>query len=165
MEYFQIADMFGRRRRPSLRLYLDEMHVRSRALAGGTSVWARTFMLGLKNNGRGIARFPSVRLQTEQLIVDEYGVDGNGFFGLHRLPADAGWIAFGGGADDVIYPGTVLKITKLDQRARLSQWQRAGVNARDYVFDEAMVTAEIFADDAEVRNEQITIPKSEHRDV
>lgn len=104
MEYFQIADMFGRRRRASLALYFGE--IETGWISAGGAPWAeRVMMIGLRNEGRGIARFPSVRISAvQQLRVPESGLDGKGNFGLRRLVGDANVIAFGGGVDHVIHP-------------------------------------------------------------
>jgi hypothetical protein len=161
MEYFQLADMFGRRRRPSLALSLENAAMQPRPVGSGVYQVLRTFTLGLKNNGRGVAKFPSVRLKADQLAVNPNGVDGNGFFGLDRLPSEPGWLAFGGGADHVIYPGITLRIAKLEQRARMSQCQPASANGKVYVCDEINISAELFADDVESRVEVIRIPEED----
>src|SRR5271169_3446675 len=116
MEYFQIADMFGKRPQPKLELYLE--------LTGKIGpmpydqVPHRFLWLGLSNIGRGLAKFPGVRfeLATCSLKVNEYGLDGNNNHGLPLRVSDNDWVIFRGGVDDVIYPGTTLKITRLVQR-------------------------------------------------
>jgi hypothetical protein len=158
MEYFQIADMFGRRRRPSLELCLEEIEMRSRGL-GNVVVVERLMMLGLRNKGRGIARFPSIRLQAGPLSVHDYG--GNSVFGLDRLPAEPGVIAFGGGVNHVIHAGTILRITKLVQSARISNCQRPGATTKVYIADKVNAAVEMFADGVEAKTETITLPEAE----
>ena len=111
MEYYQIAEMFGRRHRPSLSLVLESRGIEIR---GGRPV--RLLALGVENSGRAVARYPSVRLtSSNRFRVDQCGIDGNKNFGLPFLPVESGSVAFGGGADHVIYPGTALMITRLEQ--------------------------------------------------
>jgi hypothetical protein len=73
------------------------------------------------------------------LNVDPFGIDGNYGFGLPRVPTEPTWLVFGGGADHVIYPGTILKIAKLGQRERRQNGER--------VFLEYPITVELAADD------------------
>jgi len=161
MEYFQIADMFGRRRRPSLALYLGEQETGPRRTASGVLLIERSMMLGLRNDGRGIARFPSIRvLAGGQLSVHEFGVDGNGSFGLNRLTADPNVIAFGGGADHVIHAGTVLKITKIGQRGRITPFQPSPIR-KTYAFDAININVEMFAEDMESKTALIQLPEQE----
>lgn len=96
MEHFQIADMFGRRARPSLSL---------EPIAQGTEVRLR-----ISNMGRGSAQAPFVRLKVNgPFHRNQYGVDGN--YNEH-LPykytdRDGSWV-HATGADVVIHPGTSL---------------------------------------------------------
>ena len=147
MEYFQIADMFGKRRRPSLKLHLEDGETtRVQGIAD------RTFTVGIENRGRGVAKFPSLRFHTVPGInVDHYGIDGNGGFGLPRRPTEPELIMFGGGVDHVIYPGMTLKITVLTQRERR-------INDRS-VFDKFTLEAELAADDFPSVKDSATIPE------
>jgi hypothetical protein len=142
MEYFQIADMFGKRRRPLLKLYLEEGHVEPRS-----GISNREIVFGIENCGRGVAKFPCVRFRRGLFAVDPFGIDGNHGFGLPQLPSDPALIIFGGGSDHVIYPGTVLKIGKLEQAARISEWQPVGGKQVAQQFEEFRLTVELAADD------------------
>jgi hypothetical protein len=130
MEYFQLADMFGRRQRAVLSLWVTVGRNRADV---GASFWEREFVVGIRNSGRGIAKFPSLRFPVVPGInLAAYGLDGNGRWGLPLRPMSEGWIIFGGGADDVVYPGTNLEVAKLTQRSRVSEWQRPGVAAAQH---------------------------------
>jgi hypothetical protein len=114
MEYFQIQERFGRRPPPKLELYLEQDGVKG--LVHSPREPARWFVLGLRNAGSGIAKFPSVRYaRASGLVVNTYGIDGSYGFGLPQRPSESEWIVFRGGTDDVIYPDEVRKITKLYQ--------------------------------------------------
>jgi hypothetical protein len=114
MEYFQIEERFGKRPPPKLELYFEVAHVGVQPFSPGQPV--RYFVLGLRNVGAGIAKFPSIRYRhATNLINDSFGIDGNQNFGLPLRPSEAEWVVFRGGVDDVIYPQEIRKITKLLQ--------------------------------------------------
>jgi hypothetical protein len=116
MEYWQLEDRFGKRPHPRLVLHLEE---KQKVDASYTQVGVpvRWFHLGLRNEGKGIARFPSLRFRTGNgFELSEYGIDGNLNFGLPRRATESAWIVFQGGIDDVIYPGETKLIGILSQR-------------------------------------------------
>jgi hypothetical protein len=139
MEYFQIADMFGKRHRPQLSLFLEVGRFR---LDG--QIYEREFTIGIENSGRAVARFPSLRFRPVPGInLNHYGIDGNGRFGLPMQPTEPEIVVFGGGADHIIYPGTVLKIAKLDQRAKPTGWVRAGDGLQEWFFEDYTFTVSV----------------------
>ena len=157
MEYFQIADMFGKRHRPQLFLYLEEGTFRPEG-----QVYERELILGMENRGRAVAKFPSIRFKrVDGINVNPWGIDGNRNFGLPLRPTEPELIVFGGGADHVIYPGTVLKIAKLDQRAKAGDWIRVGNGRRECYFEEYTLTAEISADEVPSTTDLKTIRRLE----
>jgi Putative DNA-binding domain len=157
MEYFQIADMFGKRQRPRLSLYLKEGRYRLQS-----QVYERELTLGIENRGRAVARFPSIRFdRVPGINVNHYGIDGNMRFGLPVQPTEPEIVVFAGGADHVIYPGTVLKIAKLDQRAKLSGWVRPGDSRQQWYFEEYTLTVEISADEVPVTKDSKSIRRLE----
>jgi hypothetical protein len=111
MEHFELAEVFGSRRRPQLEIYWN---LRVGATQGTAThrIFHTFFIVGLQNIGRGIARFPGLVLSGERNQL--YGLDGNGNFGLPKRPrSDQNKLIFGGGADDVVYPDSILEITAL----------------------------------------------------
>jgi hypothetical protein len=114
MEYFQVSDMFGKRPHPKLALILEKD-----SFGGdGFSVVPpkRIFRLGLKNEGRGIARFPCVRFSRKAgLSPASNGLDGNGCEALPRRASEYPWVIYQGGVDSIIFPGESFFITKLVQ--------------------------------------------------
>jgi hypothetical protein len=153
MEYFQIADIFGRRRRPVLSLHLEEAGVEMRK---GRPV--RILTLGIENRGRAIAKYPSIRFRSSAVGVDPLGIDGKGGSGLPRSPSEPSWVVFGGGADHVIHPATLLEITKVEQY--VGTWLRnVGTNAVEAVhFSELSLCAWVAADEFPSTGESKTIP-------
>lgn len=155
MEYFQIEDMFGKRHRPVLALYLEEGRYR---LDGQHE---REFTIGIENRGRAVARFPSIRFKNVPGIsVNQRGIDGNGEFGLPRRPTEPELVVFGGGADHVIYPGTPLKIAKLSQSAKGSA-RHPLAGKQTFHFDEYTFTADISADEVRGITDSKTVPRRE----
>jgi hypothetical protein len=116
MEYWQLEDRFGKRPHPRLILHLEEkQNVDAYYPHVGISV--RWFHLGLRNEGTGIARFPSLRFRTGNgFELNESGIDGNMNFGLPRRASESSWIVFQGGIDDVIYSGETKLVGILSQR-------------------------------------------------
>ena len=114
MEYFQIEERFGKRPPPRMELYLEPENIRGHTL--NPRVPERPFVLGLRNLGSGIARFPSIRYRRScGLFVSQYGIDGNMGFGLPQGPSESEWATFRGGVNEVIYPEETRKITRLIQ--------------------------------------------------
>lgn len=112
MEYFQVEERFGRRPTPRLSLHLEPLEMLNSS--GFIQSPLRHLLFGLKNEGRGIAKFPGVRFKRlSNLTRDDFGVDGNGGFGIPPRASEPGWIVFRGGVDDVIYPGETRLIGKL----------------------------------------------------
>ena len=113
MEHYEIADMFGRRLRPNLKLNVRKM-ADSKSTAAGL-LRKITMVLGIENSGRGIARFPSIALSIRPPFrLCEFGLDGNGNTGL---PKQCTWgaqkqLIFAGGSDHVVHIGSVLEVTR-----------------------------------------------------
>jgi hypothetical protein len=111
MEHFDLADMFGRRRRPNLCFYWRLGHI------SYANKKPRKFalILGIQNVGRAIARFPLFRIKDMAGgRIWEHGVDGKRNQGLRILQRDTpSDVTFIGGANDVIHPGTSLDVTAL----------------------------------------------------
>jgi hypothetical protein len=117
MEFFQVEERFGRRPLSRLSLYIEPQGMI--AASGFLRSPLRQLLFGLKNEGRGIAKFPGVRFKrSANLQQDGYGIDGNGGFGLPPRASEPDWIVFRGGVDDVIYPGETRLIGKLIQTAK-----------------------------------------------
>lgn len=112
MEHFDLADMFGKRRRPNLRFNWRVGQVSY--VNKEPSQFA--LILGLENIGRGIARFPLFKIgNMKGAKVFEYGL-GNRNHGLPMsFDGTPSNVIFAGGGDHVIHPGTNLDITALGQ--------------------------------------------------
>jgi len=119
MEHYELAEMFGRRQRPQLEVYWN-LKLGSWSGAAPNRTFHVSLIVGLKNVGRGIARYPALMLTGVKKYM--YGLDGNGNLGLpNRVRSDHRKLLFGGGADDVIYPDSVLEISVLDPIENISE--------------------------------------------
>ncbi len=124
MEHFEVADMFGRRRRPQLSLFFDIQPSGKASGPGGVS-YDVDVILGIQNSGRGIARFPSIALATNSPYeLHYYGLDGNRNTGLPKLVSrnlSASTTVFGGDANHVVHVDSVLEVTKVRTEIRESR--------------------------------------------
>jgi hypothetical protein len=161
MEYFQIEERFGRSPRPKLELYLENDGVRGGILDPG--FFYRWFVLGLKNAGRGIAKFPSIRFgRACGLHVDTYGIDGSLGFGLPVRPSEQELIAFRGGLDDVIYPGELRKVAFLRQNGQRKETSHAvceGSQPTRWFFKQIEFLCEISCEGLPTTEFEKTIPE------
>ena len=118
MEHFDLEDMFGRRKKPKLSLFTRIMTEPVSTGPGGI-LYGYSVILGIKNDGRGMARFPNLTFSlapTPPYRIIQYGLNGNGQNGLpQRIAWDQPMICLAGGSDHVIHANTVLEITKTDQ--------------------------------------------------
>lgn len=113
MEHFEVNDMFGRRKRPVLRL---GWRATITTRIGNGDVHFRV-VLGVENLGRGSAAAPFLSLRIEPPYrLSQYGLDGSHRHGLPRLVSgrDTPEVQFGGMADVVIHPGILHEVTAID---------------------------------------------------
>ena len=99
---------------PTVELYLEEDGFSASYYSA--IIPERRFVLGLRNVKGGTAKFPGIRYKHNSgLTLDQYGIDGNYGFGLPQSPSETEWTSFRGGADNVIHPGQLIKISRLRQ--------------------------------------------------
>lgn len=97
MEHFDIADMFGRRRKPNLVLDYSEKN-------------KTRFVIRIRNDGRGIAIAPYLWVKCPpDHKINPYGSDGNGNWNLPPV-ISRGPTAFSGTTQQVIHPGTAIEV-------------------------------------------------------
>ena len=109
MEHFDLADMFGRRPQPALEFFIEED-------PNPTVPFYQ--IIGIRNTGKGIAKFPylHIELQGNLFRIAQYELDGNGNPGLPIITTPLGrhtQRTYGGSANIVVYPGDILRITKI----------------------------------------------------
>lgn len=118
MEHFDLEDMFGRRPKPLLEVVARV--ARAPVLTFGNQPATTTFdvILGLRNLGRGIARFPFLRVEAiAPYFVTNDELDSTSRYGLPIQPSVKGIavpsFVFGGGSDHVIHAGTEINIVRV----------------------------------------------------
>jgi hypothetical protein len=120
MEHFEVNDMFGRRKRPALRL---GWRATVTTRIGNGDVHFRV-VLGVENSGRGSATAPFLSLRIEPPYrLSQYGLDGSHREGLSRLVSGRHTpeVQFGGMANVVIHPGILHEVTAIDGYLRNGQ--------------------------------------------
>jgi Putative DNA-binding domain len=120
MEHYDLADMFGRRRKPRL-----EFTVFARNPGAGAEL-----IVGLKNSGRASANAPYLRVHLPPPFSrSRYGVDGNQSEGLPWLQAQSkeGWCHWGASTDFVIHPGVAIEIASLTRANNLTPIPLKGI--------------------------------------
>lgn len=139
MEHFDLEDMFGRRKKPKLRLTtrIDQRGVH-------TSIF-----VAIENVGRGTAKAPYLAFNVnEPFRPSPYGVDGNGHDGLPKLHYGQDLkFRYGANLNFVIHAGTTHEVTKLD----------LGMHPRpDLVVDQdVIIDYEISAEDVQLVRGQV----------
>ena len=113
MEHYDVADMFGRRKRPHIELVgtVDSVGF------SGTRNNVVSLLLTIVNSGRGTATAPFLWIDPPTgSKLDMYGVDGNHQHGLKRHPTPKMGQArsFGSDASTVIHPGSSLDVTRVN---------------------------------------------------
>jgi hypothetical protein len=120
MEHFDLEDMFGRRRKPSLQIHKRLVAGHSVKSSEGRTLTVQ-LLLSLENSGRGTAKAPffAVVIKSKHQI-SQYGIDGNGNFGLPRIvqSTDTHEFSYGGAADFVIHPGVIHDVTGISIKVR-----------------------------------------------
>jgi len=113
MEHFDIEDMFGRRKKPKLRLYTRALGL-NKIRSGDHYVCS--LIVGIKNDGRGTAKYPYISLKVNSPYeIDRCGLDGNSNTGLPRIYQGFGaeGYVFGADVNVVIHPGQRLEVTRI----------------------------------------------------
>jgi hypothetical protein len=122
MEHFDLEDMFGRRQRSRLVLRLRSQ--------------GNAIVLSLYNDGRRTAKAPYLALRIRSPFENsEYGVDGNGTFGLHILNRNRHQPSFGGNTTIVIHPGQTVDITRIKVGDLFDPKAEAPVGGHTFEYD------------------------------
>jgi hypothetical protein len=115
MEHFEIADMFGRRRRPKLRLSVDLRNGGQMATRDGQTEHYGQLVLLLSNEGRGTGKNLYVHVQLEAPYeMGRWGIDGNQNEGLPRMPPFSKTsVKYGGHSGPVLHPGMTMELAAI----------------------------------------------------
>lgn len=150
MEHFEIADMFGRRRRPSLQLVVHEVS----AGHSGNGFADVHIDLSLENVGRGSANAPYIDLQSVPgspgVSIQRQGVSDASANLMQSL-----WLnprhLFLGRADLVIHPGIRFVFARVTWRLE--------TNVRDPAWRDVQILGRVAAEGAAMQDQTLTIPR------
>lgn len=120
MEHYDIADMFGKRRRPRLIVAYKVVGLYSVAQA----------VLSIRNEGRATAYAPFLAFNCEgDLTKSSWGLDGNKKEGLPVLPSSYDGLqwAFCAGMDVALHPGMERQVSMLNRDRAKSVDPESGV--------------------------------------
>ena len=118
MEHYDIEDMFGRRKKPVLKLG-TRASIGSYGESPGLRLFDLLIYLSMVNEGRGSAKAPFLSLNVvEPYSVNSWGLDGNRNFGLPTLKSSRANTSrvYGASSDFVIHPDTSLDVTVVSAR-------------------------------------------------
>lgn len=147
LEHYDLAECFGRRRSPVLKLWIKPIR-RPVLQQYGVRIQVIEVLVGIENVGRGIAKFPALKLIDTP--VSSFGLDRNGRVGLPERGTLGGQHLFGGGADYVIYPDSVLEVTTIRfEKGEEFQWESLSIKY------------EIVAEDCPLTSGTIEVRKSD----
>jgi len=147
MEHFDIEDMFGRRKKPNLSLFtIVKGRVQSQDSQGKT--YEGTIIVGIKNTGRGIAKYIYLALTVNSPYTITEGLARNGFMGLRSLwGPKSNFVHYLGDANFVIHPNSTLEITVITRRFRENITE----------IEDLLIEAEIRAEDMRAVHKEKTI--------
>lgn len=141
MEHYDIADMFSRRRKPSL-----VVTVRIEGIGEETSI-----VLGLQNDGRATARAPYLAIRCDHPFCrSELGLDGNRREGMPFLrfsSSDYPW-CYGGGLEIALHPRMSQDVARLYQ----------GLHPKTPAPRDAVIYFAVACEDQPLREGRIVVP-------
>ena len=169
MEYFQIADRFGRRPVARLTPVIGSDFAR-RVLVSPSQV-ERAIRLDVTNTGRGIARFPCLVLPKDlalSLSNNPFATDVQRW--RFSQNADGGY-SFRGSSDDVVYPGETLNVAMFTMRGKNLEgltseeldrnFYRKGM-AVTWAFASCRFTVHTICEGTPITEQELELPALEH---
>jgi Putative DNA-binding domain len=157
MEHFDLADMFGRRRRPKLGFRTHILSGGSEG-GGGTTAYKGKLVFGLTNGGRGSANAVYLALRVSPPYqVDPFGLEGNRGEGLARIAHPGlGWnVKYFASRDIAIHPSVTLDVGAIELTATLH-------GDRQLVLPKPLsITYEFAAEDSPLESGELTMTSHE----
>jgi hypothetical protein len=146
MEHYEIAEFYGRRKSPQLRPWW-QVHVPQTAGVFPDRAFTVHLVLGVKNEGRGIAKYPAMRIKSQQLVNLGSGPGSM----VHTQSVNPTW--YQGGGDCVVYPGATKEVAMIRDGISISEKQPEG--------PEIHVAYELYAEDMEAASGTLVITRQE----
>lgn len=144
MEHYDIADMFGSRRKPKLVVFYKVVGKGDRA----------EIHLGIENKGRATAKAPFLSFENEgNLQRSVYGLNGNGHEGLKCLQAATSGLqwAYGGGMDFALHPAMKHLVASLT----------LGIPARNIPQEDLVISYKLACEDQPLESGELIVPLNE----
>jgi hypothetical protein len=141
MEHYDIADMFSRRRKPNL---VVTVKVEGKGAAA-------SMILGIRNDGRAIARGPYLAIRCEHPFYrSEFGLDGNRTEGMSflRLSSSGYPWCYGGGLEVALHPRMSWDVARLYQ----------GLIPKDPPVRDVVIHYAVACEDQPLREDRIVVP-------
>lgn len=153
MEHYEIAEFYGRRKNPALTFWW-ELKINSHEGREPNRIFTVEIIVGVHNGGRGIAKHPAIMIRKVRCeTLHGRGVDGSGRTGLPPMPmSEVGATLFAGG-NAVVYPGTILEVTVLSEKFRVSETSPSCPDVE--------IEYELFAEDMESKKGEVQIKGAE----
>lgn len=150
MEHFEVADMFGRRRRAALSIVYEVS-----AGSSGNGFREANIDLSLENIGRGSAVAPYVDVYTKPgagISIKQHGVSMPGVNLMQPLWADSRQL-FLGRADLVIHPGIRFHFAR-------AVW-RLETHVKNLAWRDAEIVCRFAAEGATLAEQVVTVPRAD----
>lgn len=155
MAMFQIADRFGRRPHPKLVVVAGGRKIIPQVMG----IPDRVVAFSLRNEGRGLALFPCLRIRNAAKTPFPFIIQSNGY--KTDQPAwpvrgHDGWQSVRGGANDVVYPGETVDVC-----TALQAGQREDPASERFVFRPVTLIVEAMCEGMPPHSETFTFEAEE----
>ena len=154
MEHFQIADLFGRRKRPNLSLYYI---LSNRGKKLHTDIHRFYLDLFILNKGKGTAKAPYVNIYSKEQFSFVDLNNNLDIIDMMEYSSNKFDIKFGNDPNIVIHPKTSIRVVKLTIEIPIDF-----INKNE---EDIKIFYEVTAEDMVLKEDEIIITKKEIRDV
>lgn len=157
MEHFEVADMFGRRKRPELKITFRKIQDDRRI----------GVVFGIENIGRGSAKSPMISVKPpEPFQRAQFGLDGNGAIGLPFLKTQRanGYLSYGADTSYIIHTSMRLEVDKLvisQDAFKTGRYDQVEISYRLSTEDIATVEGAVVVDLANLDDQEVIIAPRE----
>jgi hypothetical protein len=121
LEHYEIAEFYGRRKNPDLKIWWG-INGQSSTGAKPNRIFTIAIVIGIENIGRAIAKHPAIVIRKSRCAPQSPFEESR--LGLPRIFTSERDATMFGGGQAVIYPGTHLEVTVLNERAKSSRQAR-----------------------------------------
>lgn len=113
-EHYDIMNLINRKRSPVLKFQISSLKLQKSGQRSGNIYYDLEFNIQIKNESKIIAKYPCLSIVlSNNVIIDRYGIDGNGGTGLKKTLSSGIRATYIGGIDYIIYPDNTIDIDKI----------------------------------------------------